>query len=201
MQRVESDVRTPVTRLVHLVSQDTLSSLFPIASLSKYYYSGIVTRCSTSDVYGTGVDTTVDAAVSTVVRIVFNTVRAERSETPTPYDTSKCPATRVSRRTTDRALNDGCELGSTCRARPRCRWCGRPTSTGFARTAAAKQRPLQLEGCRCVGALAIATATTFLVRAGPWPGAVRAALWRLRLRADEEKSRLKPKFGQDTSSD
>ena len=63
------------------------------------------------------------------------------------------------------------------------------------------QRPLQLEGCRCVGALAIATATTFLVRAGPWPGAVRAALWRLRLRADEEKSRLKPKFGQDTSSD
>ena len=58
------------------VSQDTLPSLLPIASLSKYYYSGLVTRCSTSDVYGTGVDTTVDAAVSTVVSIVFsNTVR------------------------------------------------------------------------------------------------------------------------------
>ena len=55
------------------LSQDTLSSLFPIASLSKHYYSGLVT----SDVYGTPVSTT----LSTAVTIVFsNTVRAERSE-------------------------------------------------------------------------------------------------------------------------
>ena len=92
------------------------------------------------------------------------------------------------------------------------------------------QRPLQLEGCRCVGALAIATATTFLVHPPARTGlahdedfrpghlavdnglhisnAVRGALWRcprLLAAADEEpveKSRLmKPKFGQDTSSD
>ena len=55
------------------LSQDTLSSLFPITSLSKYYYR----YWTTSDVYNTPVSTTVD----TVATIVFsNTVRAERSE-------------------------------------------------------------------------------------------------------------------------
>ena len=47
------------------LSQDTLPSLFsPIASLTKYYYSGLVPRCSTSDVYGN--------AVSAVVSIAFS---------------------------------------------------------------------------------------------------------------------------------
>jgi len=55
------------------MSQDTLPSPLPIASLSKCYY----THCTTSDVYTTPVSTTVDTAVS----IVFsNTVRTERSE-------------------------------------------------------------------------------------------------------------------------
>ena len=33
------------------MSQDILSSHFPIPSLVKYHYSGLVPRCSTSDVY------------------------------------------------------------------------------------------------------------------------------------------------------
>ena len=57
------------------VSQDTLPSPFPIASLSKYDYSGLVPRCSTSDVHST--------PVSTAVSIVFSkTVRSERSDRP-----------------------------------------------------------------------------------------------------------------------
>ena len=64
------------------MSQDTLPSPFPIRFLTKYYYR----YCSTSDVYGT--------AVSAAVTIVFsNTVRAECSDRPTPYDTKLCPAT------------------------------------------------------------------------------------------------------------
>ena len=55
------------------LSQDILSSLFPIGSLSKYYYID----CATSNVYGTPVSTTVD----TVATIVFsNTVRSKRSK-------------------------------------------------------------------------------------------------------------------------
>ena len=51
-------------------------SLFHIASLSQYYYSGLVT----SDVCGT--------PVSTTVSIIFsNTVRSERNDRPTPYAT------------------------------------------------------------------------------------------------------------------
>ena len=75
-------VKSPPFRLYYLqfndnsagmLSQDTLSSLFPVASLSKYYYR----YCTTPDVHGTPVSTT----VSTVVTIVFsNTVRAERSD-------------------------------------------------------------------------------------------------------------------------
>ena len=78
----------PVTPLV---LQDTLPSPFPVASPSKYYYdyySGLVTRCSRSDVYGTPLSTAVSIAFS-------NTVRAERSERPTPCDTNKCPATEL----------------------------------------------------------------------------------------------------------
>ena len=55
------------------LSQDTLPSPLPIASLSKCYY----THCTTSDVYTTPVSTT----VNTVITIAFsNTVRAERRE-------------------------------------------------------------------------------------------------------------------------
>ena len=51
-------------------------SLFPIASLSKYYYSGLVT----SDGYGTPDY----SEYCILVSIVFsNTVRAERSDRPT----------------------------------------------------------------------------------------------------------------------
>ena len=58
---------------IQCLSQDTLPSPLAIGSLSQYYYS----HCSTSDVYGTPVSTT----IHTVVTIVFsNTVRAERSE-------------------------------------------------------------------------------------------------------------------------
>ena len=49
----------------------------------------VMHKIKTSDAYGTPMSTTVSA----VVTIVFsNTIRAERSERPTPYDTNKCPA-------------------------------------------------------------------------------------------------------------
>ena len=41
-------LNTQICASIAHVSQDTLSSLFPIASLSKYYYR----HCATSDVYG-----------------------------------------------------------------------------------------------------------------------------------------------------
>ena len=51
--------------------------------LIQHYYR----QCSTGALYGT--------AVSAAVSIVFsNTVRAERSDRPKPYDTNMCPARR-----------------------------------------------------------------------------------------------------------
>ena len=76
------------------VSQDTLPSPLPIASLSKCYY----TYCTTSDVYTTPVSTTIDTAVS----IVFsNTVRTERSE-----DRHRMTPIGVLRQYTTADLND-----------------------------------------------------------------------------------------------
>ena len=55
------------------MSQDTLPSPLAIGCLTKYYYS----YCTTSDVHGTPVSTTVNTTIDTAVTIVFsNTVRA-----------------------------------------------------------------------------------------------------------------------------